>query len=84
MKPIQTRDATHNFDKPNTWDNNRDGPCGILSVRVEPHGIHNYHVSTWQPDKYELRALNEGGAVVLTCVGIQPPVSVDVESYHDG
>ena len=66
------------FAKPRTWDDERDGKCGVLPVRVEPHGLYNYHYSAWKPDAEELALLNAGGAVELCCVGQQPPVSMSV------
>ena len=64
--------------KPRNWDDNRDGPCGTLPVRVESYGIYDYHYSAWKPDAEELALLNAGGVVELCCVGQQPPVSVGV------
>lgn len=78
MRPTHIKDANANFDKPRTWDEERDGKCGVLSVRVEAHGIRNYHISNWKPDAEELAALAAGGVVELCCVGLQPPVSVSV------
>lgn len=79
MIPIPTRDSTGPFHKPEDWDNEKDGECGSLSVRVEMVGRHPYHISTWKPTQHELWALDAGGVVVLTCVGLQPPVKVEVE-----
>jgi len=83
MKPIQTRDATTSFKKPLGWDDEKDDPCGVLSVRDEKIGDRVYHYSTWKPSYTELRLLDAGGVVVLCCVGIQPPVSVSVERADD-
>ena len=78
MKWTNIEGKTHNFSKPKNWDDERDGRCGTLPVRVEEVGLYNYHYSTWKPDAEELALLNAGGAVELCCVGQQPPVSVGV------
>lgn len=83
MKPVPTRGETNPFTKPEGWDDNSDGPCGVLSVRVEQHGNRKYHYSTWQPTQEEIWALDAGGVVVLTCVGLQPPVALSVEGPDD-
>jgi len=78
MKPVPTKGETNPFVKPEGWDDERDGRCGVLSVRVETHGVRNYHISTWKPDADELAKLASGACVELTCVGLQPPVAVAV------
>ena len=84
MKWANIRGKTTDFGKPRTWDEKRDGACGVLPVRVEQVGVYNYHYSAWRPDAEELRLLNAGGVVELCCVGIQPPVSVAVVPEHKG
>ena len=84
MKRANIRGKTTDFGKPRDWDDKRDGPCGVLPVRVEQVGIYNYHYSAWKPDTEELKLLNAGGVVELCCVGIQPPVSVAVVPEHKG
>jgi hypothetical protein len=84
MRPVKVRDQTTDFTKPSGWEEGQDGPCGTLSVRVEPVGRHNYHYSNWKPDIEELKLLARGGVVELCCVGIQPPVSVAVVPEHKG
>lgn len=80
MKPIQTRGATHNFNAPEGWDPARDGQCGVLSVRkVRPVvGGPEWHHSTWEPTPEERRLIAKGANIELTCVGVQPPVAMDV------
>ena len=84
MKPVDIKGATAGFTKPRTWNDDRDGPCGVLPVRVEQEGVYNYHYSAWKPDAEELKLLNRGGVVELCCIGIQPPVSVAVVPEHKG
>ncbi len=79
MMCTNVRGKTTDFGKPPGWDDQRDGRCGTLPVRVEQHGLYNYHYSAWKPDPDELALLNAGGVVELCCVGIQPPVSLNVE-----
>jgi hypothetical protein len=83
MKPIPTKGATHNYGPPSGWSQKRDGPCGVLSVRVQQYGItpHQECISTWLPSDAEIMALARGGVVILSVVaGVQPPVAVSVES----
>lgn len=84
MKWADIEGKNADFGKPRSWDEQRDGPCGVLPVRVEQEGIYNYHYSNWKPDAEELKLLNAGGVVELCCVGIQPPVSVAVVLEHKG
>ena len=84
MRPVKVKGQNADFAKPRSWDDERDGPCGTLPMRVEPEGVYNMHNSNWKPDAEELRLLNRGGVVELCCVGIQPPVSVAVVPEHKG
>jgi hypothetical protein len=84
MKCVKIRDQNSDFGKPRNWDDTRDGPCGVLPVRVEQEGVYNYHYSNWKPDAEELKLLARGGVVELCCVGVQPPVSVAVVPEHKG
>jgi hypothetical protein len=78
MLPVEIKNGKHDFAKPRNWDDERDGPCRNLPVRVETRGIYNEHLSNWKPDAEELKLLNNGGVVELCCCGLQPPVSVGV------
>lgn len=81
MKPTRTRGHTTNFTPPIGWNEERDGKCGVLSVRREVAGAGHdlvYHYSTWAPTPDELARLVAGDVVELCCVGVQPPVSVSV------
>jgi hypothetical protein len=82
MRPAPIQGKNANFGKPRDWNEKRDGPCGVLPVRVEQNGIYNNHCSNWKPDAEELALLCKGGVVELCCVGIQPPVSVSVVPEH--
>jgi hypothetical protein len=78
MKPGPTKGATHNFVKPHGWDAAAEGECGTLSIRYESPGKRPHYYSTWHPSAEELAKLIVGAPVVLVCVGVQPPVAVDV------
>lgn len=67
--------ATHNLGAPPDWDREKHGHCRALPVRVEGDVYH----SAWEPTPAELAALIAGGYVVLTVVGGQPPVALNVE-----
>lgn len=82
MKPILTKDATHNYGPPVGWDQKSDGPCGVLSVRMQPFGetAHSECISTWKPSDAEIKLLVDGGVVILSVVaGVQPPVAMWAE-----
>jgi hypothetical protein len=84
MKPVPTRDATHNFQKPDKWGTEPgDGACGELSVRAQRYngGARMEFVSTWQPSPDELEMLKAGGVAILSIIGVQPPVAISVEPY---
>jgi hypothetical protein len=78
MIAAQIKDQTKNFHKPLGWDNETDGHCGDLSVKIVQHGRLPYHLSWWEPTVEELKLLAEGGRVELNCVGVQPPVALSV------
>lgn len=78
MRPSPTKNETTDFGPPVDWRKDRDGTCGRLSVRTEHVGIRPYHYSTWVPSLDELKMLNDGGVIELTCVGVQPPVALAV------
>jgi hypothetical protein len=77
MRPTVTRGATHNFQKPENWDDEAEGPCGDLQVRAECFGERQIVelISTWKPTEYELAALNAGGVIEIgICATGQPPM----------
>jgi len=78
MIPVETRGAAWSYFEPEGWDPERDGRCGVLSVRQERIGRHVHHISTWMPSPEECRRLAAGAVIELTCVGIQPPVAMKV------
>ena len=81
MEVARIKGATHDFGKPKDWVEERDGLCGSLPVRVEPHGAELLACkSAWRPTAQELEMLNAGGFVILSCVGGQPPVMLTVEA----
>ncbi len=81
MKPVPTKDATHQFIKPEKWDEDKDGNCGALSVRVQKFKETERMecISTWAPSEAEIVMLARGGVVILSVVGAQPPVGLWVE-----
>lgn len=77
MRPAVIAGATKIFSKPKDWDEERDGKCVDLHVRINPE--QRTCESAWKPSAEELAALNAGGVVVLSVVGGQPPVMLSVE-----
>jgi hypothetical protein len=78
MRPVTTKDATHTYHAPNGWDENLDGLCGSLSVRVEEVGRRRHYISTWTPSPEEVMALRQGSAIEIRIVDVQPPLAVSV------
>lgn len=81
MKPTVTRGATNNFQKPANWNDELDGACGDLQVRMQVHGERwlREMVSTWKPDASELAHLNRGGVIELMITSTNhPPVGLCV------
>lgn len=75
MMPKHIADATNYMGAPKGWDEEKQGRCTTLSVRV----VGDVYQSAWEPTPTELRALIEGGTIVLSVVGGQPPVALTVE-----
>lgn len=76
MESKEIRFATHKLGPPPDWNTERDGVCGILSIRKRD----NIYESAWYPSKDELKLLLKGEPVILTVWGGQPPVSINVNS----
>jgi len=72
------------FQKPKDWDEAVDGRCYSLPVRCEEFGRRVRLVSHWKPTGPELARLNAGAFVELSCIGIQPPVAVNVTMLEGG
>lgn len=75
MTPVRIADANLYFGAPKGWKPEDDGNCCHLAVRQ----IENVFQSAWEPTPGELELLNAGGKIVLSVVGGQPPVMLQVE-----
>ncbi|HQU03505.1 MAG TPA: hypothetical protein PLT25_02185 [Acidocella sp.] len=66
---------------PADWNEERDGPCCGLPIRVVRHadGTPAYCESAWEPTPREIETLAAGGSVILRVVGWQVPVALYVE-----
>ena len=69
------QNATHNLGAPKDWNEEKNGRCNQLWIRVE----NGRSLSAWEPTPEELKILNEGGSVILHIVGWQVPVALTVE-----
>jgi hypothetical protein len=81
MQPANTRNATDNFIAPGNWDEEQDGTCAMLEVRVERsprEGRYPVCVSTWEPSAEDVIKILHGGHIELHVVGDQPPVMLVV------
>lgn len=79
MQALKFEGANKLYGEPKNWDPERDGECYSLPVKqVEVAGGYSLMISVWKPTAEELQQLIAGHSVVLTCVGSQPPVSLDV------
>ena len=79
MIPKRIANATHVFGPPADWDDERDGTCSKLVVRIAGETI----MSAWEPTPAELALLNAGGSVVLHIWGALQPVALTVEPLAD-
>lgn len=88
MRPTFTRNKTITYKPPENWDQQTDGPCGDLEVRVQTHGDNRLPelVSTWKPDAEDIKMLNKGAVIELYIVthGAQPPVGLAVVAPVEG
>lgn len=75
MMPLRIEGATHYLGAPKDWKPEENGRCSHLAVRQ----VGNVFESAWEPTPSELQALLDGGRVVLSVVGGQPPVALHVE-----
>jgi hypothetical protein len=80
MIPRHIAGATHALGAPADWDKTRDGNCCVLHVRAVRDGRNTRFESAWEPTPEELALLNAGGSVILSVVGGQPPVWLEVKS----
>ena len=81
MIPRRIKGFTHVLGAPKNWNAARDGKCVGLAIRasrVRQKGPVECQ-SAWEPTPEELALLNAGGSVILTVVGRQPPVRLEVE-----
>lgn len=72
--------ATHRYGQPKDWDEEKNGKCQTLPVRVHDVGGMQCMTSSWQPTPEELARLNAGAPVhlhIFSCV--HPPVCLTVE-----
>lgn len=83
MDYINIKGANVSLGAPAGWNEDRDGPCGALPVRVTrtPQNTVNHCESAWMPDALDLQALNAGHAVILRVYGGQPAVAVYVDRF---
>lgn len=70
------KNSTHTFSSPKNWNEEQFGKCLSLSIRRTEDG---FYESAWEPNPEELRILNNGGSIILSVFGGQPPVMLSVE-----
>lgn len=78
MHPVKVERENKIFRKPKGWNEDRDGPCGNLSIRREIICDRLHLFSNWRPSAEDLVILNAGGVIELCCIGSQPPVALSV------
>lgn len=84
MHPGRVAGATRHLGAPMGWDAERDGHCGVLSVRDGLTGRLPDMTSAWFPTPEELKRLLAGAPVHLTIVGnVHPPVALSVGQAPD-
>lgn len=68
------------FKPPVNWNEDSNGRCGDLHVRLVADGNTPCCESAWEPTPDELAVLNDGGSIILRIWGGQPPVALYVET----
>lgn len=78
MNFIQHTTNNHVLGVPKEWDHSQ-GYCSALpcTVSKDEEGLYQIQ-SFWKPTKEELDAIVAGRPIMLTCIGGQPPVRVEV------
>ena len=79
MIPKRISNFTHAYGAPAGWDEEKNGNCAQLHVRISKYDANIYFESSWEPTPDELAALNAGGSVILRILGGQPPVMLYAE-----
>lgn len=74
MNPISFGGVTQVMSAPQHWDPARLGEC--IDLPITKQG--NSYVSCWEPTDEERAVLVLGGKVLLTIVGMQPLVRLQV------
>ena len=78
MNHTRTRDMTRTLGPPKGWNEEADGVCDTIEVRMEPHGRFLRCISTWKPTLSEIAHIVKGGVIELSVLGVMPPVRLDV------
>jgi len=81
MIPRRIDRHTHVLGAPKEWDEGTNGKCVRLYVRRIEGDVWQ---SAWEPTPDELRALNEGASLILSVVGGQPAVALEVAADVTG
>ena len=80
MNPIDRKDASRRMTPPKDWNEDADGPCGVLAIADVAGGDGmNWMESLWKPTPEEIDALVAGHPVILMIGGwAHPVVSISV------
>lgn len=80
MNCIRFPGVNVNYGAPIDWNEERDGPCGVLPVLrgIEPETGLLTCTSVWELTPEERLAVAAGANIALNVVGVQPPVSLFV------
>lgn len=79
MNPTQHRSSNDILRPPPGATNEQCRPLAITRVVYEPSGMRAV-VSYWQPSADDLRLLNEGRPIYMSCWGTtHPPVAIGVD-----
>lgn len=68
MLPLKIPDSTHEIIQ----EEYKDSPNRAPNFHVKLHN--NIFYTAWEPTPTELQLLNNGGKIILACVGMQPYV----------
>lgn len=77
---IKNKHCNHELGAPVSWDEKRDGKCGVLPCHTDGR----QYMSWWRPSAEDIANMVAGYPIRLVVVGrFHPPVSLDVDLEND-
>ncbi len=74
MQNVEIALETRKIGAPQNWDVETMGECVTISVRDEPTSNGNVMTTAWRLTDDEIRALRQGGHLIIGVYGVNHPV----------